>query len=123
MIEAGAVPALTALLGRAQPDGQYAAAAALYNLTGQQAAVRTALLTLPALPHLVHMLQADSWSASSSTSCLPPLKAHVLQFQFAHICVCVCVPACAYCMQAAIASPVAGIAASGDKATVEANFL
>lgn len=94
MIEAGALPALTALLGRAQPDGQYAAAAALYNLTGQQAAVRLALLTLPALPHLVHMLQADSWSASSFPSCMPPLKSHVFQFQCAHVCVCLHVPAC-----------------------------
>lgn len=95
MIEAGALPALTALLGRAQPDGQYAAAAALYNLTGQEAAVRLALVTLPALPYLVHMLQADSWSASSSLSArhhsrLMCSGSNVIM----SVCVCRHVPAC-----------------------------
>ena len=63
IIEAGALPALAALLQRAQPDGQYAAAAALYNLTGQEPEVRQALVTLGALPHLVQMLHAESWYA------------------------------------------------------------
>ena len=74
IIEAEALPALTALLERAQPDGQYAAAAALYNLTGQEPEVRQALVSLGALPHLIHMLHAESWYASSCTaqgSCAP----------------------------------------------------
>ena len=61
MIKAGAIPALIQLLQHAQPDGQYAAAAALYNLAGQEAEVRLAIVACKALPALVLMLQAESW--------------------------------------------------------------
>ena len=75
IIEAGALPALTGLLERAQPDGQYAAAAALYNLAGQEPQVRLALVTLGAIPYLVNMLRAESWHASSlcCTACSPAM--------------------------------------------------
>ena len=49
------------LLEQAQPDGQYAAAAALYNLAGQDPEVRVALVNQGAVPPLVQMLQAESW--------------------------------------------------------------
>ena len=88
IIEAGALPALTALLERAQPDGQYAAAAALYNLAGQEPEVRQALVTQGALPHLVQMLHAESWYPSSCCTAL--LKSHVFPFSCA-LCACVCV--------------------------------
>lgn len=61
IIKAGAVPALVQLLEIAQPDGQYAAAAALYNLAGQDAQVRLSMTACKAVPPLVLMLQADSW--------------------------------------------------------------
>ena len=79
IMEAGALPALIALLERAQPDGQYAAAAALYNLTGQEPEVRQALVSQGALPHLVQMLHAESWYASSCATAL--LKSHAFPFQ------------------------------------------
>ena len=63
IIKAGAVPALVQLLELAQPDGQYAAAAALYNLAGQEAEVRLGIVACKALPALVLMLQAESWCA------------------------------------------------------------
>ena len=62
IIKAGAIPALIQLLEIAQPDGQYAAAAALYNLAGQDAQVRLSMAACKAVPPLVLMLQADSWS-------------------------------------------------------------
>lgn len=74
MMRAGALPALTLLLEQAQPDGQYAAAAALYNLAGQDPQVRLALVSHGAVPPLVHMLQAESWYAPlgpASASALP----------------------------------------------------
>jgi len=61
IIKAGAIPALIQLLEIAQPDGQYAAAAALYNLAGQDAQVRLTMTACKAVPPLVLMLQADSW--------------------------------------------------------------
>ncbi len=61
IIKAGAIPALIQLLEIAQPDGQYAAAAALYNLAGQDAQVRLSMTAYKAVPPLVLMLQADSW--------------------------------------------------------------
>ena len=73
IIKAGALPALIQLLQHAQPDGQYAAAAALYNLAGQEPEVRLAIVACKALPALVLMLQAESWYA------LPPLDACFLQ--------------------------------------------
>lgn len=60
-MKAGAIPALVQLLQAVQPDGQYAAAAALYNLAGQEAQVRLAIAACRAVPPLVLMLQADSW--------------------------------------------------------------
>ena len=62
IIKAGAIPALIQLLEIAQPDGQYAAAAALYNLAGQDAQVRLSMAACKAVPPLVLMLRADSWS-------------------------------------------------------------
>lgn len=50
------------LLELAQPDGQYAAAAALYNLAGQEVEVRLTIVACKAVPALVRMLQAHSWS-------------------------------------------------------------
>ena len=78
MVKAGAVPGLIQMLEMAQPDGQYAAAAALYNLAGQQPQVRLAITACRALPPLVSMLQADSWSSPPTPhpSCLyshPPI--------------------------------------------------
>ena len=82
-MEAGALPALIALLERAQPDGQYAAAAALYNLTGQEPELRQALVSQGALPHLVQMLHAESWYASSCGTA--PLNSHAFPFQCAPV--------------------------------------
>ncbi len=62
IMKAGAIPALIQLLEVAQPDGRYAAAAALYNLAGQEGKVRLAIVTCKAVPPLVQMLQAESWS-------------------------------------------------------------
>ena len=68
IIKAGAVPALVQLLELAQPDGQYAAAAALHNLAGQEAEVRLGIVACKALPSLVLMLQAESWYALQPSS-------------------------------------------------------
>ena len=60
-MEAGAIPALIEVVEQAQPDGQYAAAAALYNLAGRDREVRLAIMRSNAVPALVQMLHADSW--------------------------------------------------------------
>ena len=61
MVEAGAVPMLVRLLSVAEPDGQYSAAAALFNLAGFSAHVQDRIIIAGALPALVPMLTADSW--------------------------------------------------------------
>ena len=65
-MEAGAIPALIEVVEQAQPDGQYAAAAALYNLAGRDREVRLAIMRSNAVPALVQMLHADSWYGTSN---------------------------------------------------------
>lgn len=62
-MEAGALDALVELLSEAQPDGQYSAAAALFNLAAAGADVRSQIIANGALLPLIDMLSADSWSA------------------------------------------------------------
>lgn len=91
MVEAGAVPALAALLERAQPDGQYAAAAALYNLSGQDAEVRLALVTLGTVPPLVQMLRAESWHVSSFFCTAHVLLSYMRRSECVCVSLCLCV--------------------------------
>lgn len=61
IVEAGAVPLLVRLLTVAQPDGQYSAAATLFNLACHSAHVRDIIVDADAMPALVPMLTAESW--------------------------------------------------------------
>ena len=61
IVEAGAIPLLVRLLSVAQPDGQYSAAAALFNLATYSTHVQDLIVAANALPALVPMLTADSW--------------------------------------------------------------
>lgn len=77
IVEAGAVPLLVRLLTVAQPDGQYSAAAALFNLASYSTSVQELIIAADALPALLPMLTAESW-------CAPGIK-----------CECVCRGVCA----------------------------
>ncbi|KAK9794963.1 hypothetical protein WJX73_006109 [Symbiochloris irregularis] len=61
IVEAGAVPLLVQLLSVAQPDGQYSAAATLFNLASYSANVRDIIIAADAIPALVPLLAAESW--------------------------------------------------------------
>lgn len=64
MIELGTIPLLVRLLSGAQPDGQYSAAAGLYNLATCSAVdAHGMIISAGAIPSLVPMLGAESWCA------------------------------------------------------------
>ena len=52
---------LVRLLAVAQPDGQYSAAATLFNLASYSANVRDLIIAADAIPALMPMLNAESW--------------------------------------------------------------
>lgn len=61
LLERAVLPGLVALLGDAQADGAYAAAAALFNACALHADAREAALAALAVGPLVQLLSADSW--------------------------------------------------------------
>ena len=60
-MRAGAISSLVALMRTAQPDGQYSAAAALYNCAQCSPDVRDFLGSAGIMDVLAKMLDADSW--------------------------------------------------------------
>ena len=94
------------LLELAQPDGQYAAAAALYNLAGQEVEVRLTIVACKAVPALVRMLQAHSWSVPLHLLHLVAARRLILSMLFGsyltgHMPMAVCTryqsPCCGHC--------------------------
>lgn len=61
MLDSGAVPQMVGLLGEAAPDGQFAAAAALFNTSALSAAARDIMLGAGAMDALIRMLAEESW--------------------------------------------------------------
>lgn len=61
MADGGAVASLVRLLREAQADGQYAAAAALFNMSAAAPAARAAMAAAGAVRPLVALLSAESW--------------------------------------------------------------
>ena len=68
MAEAGAVASLVELVKCAQADGQYAAAAALYNMASAHPELRPVLAAAGAVKALVALLKAESWCGAPCTS-------------------------------------------------------
>ncbi len=69
MADSGAVPDLVALLNHAQADGQYAAAAALYNMAAARPALQAAVAAAGGVKPLVALLSAESWCGGCACSC------------------------------------------------------
>lgn len=88
--EAGAVPDLVALLCAGQADGQYAAAAALYNMAAARPVLHAAVAAAGAIRPLVALLSAESWCGlptpcfvthDNRCKALQRLRASVVQLQ------------------------------------------
>ena len=67
IVRAGAIASLVALMRTAQPDGQYSAAAALYNCAQCSPDVRDFLGHAGIMDVLASMLDADSWYVLSKS--------------------------------------------------------
>ena len=61
MLDSGAFAQMVALLGEAQSDGQYAAAAALFNASALSSAARDIMLFSGAIEALIKLLEGESW--------------------------------------------------------------
>jgi hypothetical protein len=72
LLERGALPGLVGLLGDAQADGAYAAAAALFNACAMHADAREATLAALTVGPLIALLSADSWYALHSSGLQAP---------------------------------------------------
>ena len=68
IVAAGAIPAFAELLYEAQPDGQYSAAAALYNLAADNTALLQAYKDAEVVEVLVPLLHQRSWWVSKPRS-------------------------------------------------------
>jgi hypothetical protein len=74
IVGAGAVEGLVRLLRDAQADGQYAAAAALYNIAVACPAARPAILQAATPAPLIALLRVESWCACYPHCYLPKVK-------------------------------------------------